>query len=216
MPIIPEKRNYCRELPMRLANILFLLPAGMLLAAVADAQEVKYEEENGVTYKVTRHVVPRPVLETRVEQKEQLVYRDNYTTEMQPSERRYMVPITEYRWEPEWVNRWNPFAESYVTYRWKPVTRWEEKTESIRIPYTRRETVPQKVTTNVPVTTQRYVNAEYFSREPVSAKPPGPASSTLSGEGDESVARRSAFGSRRYDSDPPREGEWRPAESIRR
>jgi hypothetical protein len=202
---------------MRLAKTLALLPATLLLATVAAAQEVKYVEENGVTYKETRHVIKRTLPETRVEQQERVVYRDRYTTDLVPSERRYMAPVTEYRWEPQWVTPWNPFAAPYVTYRWVPVTKWVEKTELVKIPQSRHEQVPEKITLNVPVTSHKSAEEVYYSRVPISVKPsttPGPAS-PATGEGDESVARRNTF-SRRYDDNPPREGDWRPAASITR
>ena len=206
---------------MRCARIVVLVPAGFLascLLASAAADEVKYVEKDGVTYQETRRVIRRPILETKIEQREQTVYRDKYSTDFQQSDRKYMAPITEYRWEPQWVTPWNPFSAPYVTYRWVPVTKWVERNETVRIPVTRREVIPEKVTTNVPVTTQRFAEDEYVSRVAVSARP-----QTGSGalgdpfDGDGSVARRDSIGGvRRLDSDPPREGDWRPAESIRR
>jgi hypothetical protein len=188
-----------------------------LLAANISAQDVKYVEENGVTYQETRRVIQRPIMETKMVPQEQTRYRTQYRTELQPSQRHYNVPITEYRWEPEWVGRWNPFATPYVTYRWKPVTRWEPRTETVQIPYTRTEVIPEKVTTNVPVTTPRYVNEEHFSRVPVSARTQGVGPSDPFDKEESGVASRETIGGvRRLDSDPPREGDWRPSESIRR
>jgi hypothetical protein len=200
------------------------VPACLLLASLAAADEVRYIEKDGVTYQETRRVIRRPIVETTMEQREQTIYRDKYSTDLQPTERRYVTPVTEYRWEPQWVNPWNPFSSPYVSYRWMPVTRWVERTEQVRIPVTRRETVPEKVTMSVPVTTQRYAEDEYVTRVAVSAKPqagaPGPASSPTSdpfGREDESVARRDTVGGvRRLESDPPRSGDWRPATDYRR
>lgn len=198
------------------------LLSASLLSGVVAADEVRYVEKDGVTYQETRRVVPRPVLETRMEPREQTIYRDKYSTDFHQSERKYMAPVTEYRWEPQWVTPWNPFSAPYVTYRWVPVTRWVERSETVRIPVTRREVVPEKITTNVPVTTQRIVEDEHISRVAVSAKPQGGASlrsldsDPFEREGDTGVASRNSIGGRRLDSDPPREGDWRPAESIRR
>lgn len=208
---------------MRIAGISWRVSGflGVSLLAVAGlAQEVRYVEENGVTYQETRRVVPRAITETKIVPREQVVYRDKYTTDLQPSERRYMLPITEYRWEPQWVNRWNPFSAPYVTYRWMPVTRWEPRSETVKIPVTRREVVPEKITVNVPVTSQRFVEDVHSSRVAISAASQGvtsPSSDPFDRGGESGVARRETIGGvRRLDSDPPREGDWRPAEAVRR
>ena len=92
----------------------------------------------------------------------------------------------------------------------------------MQIPVTRREVVPEKITTTVPVTTQRFAEDEYISRVAVSAKPQtatgvGPSSDPFGGNDHSGVAGREAVGGvRRLDSDPPRDGDWHPAESIRR
>ena len=202
---------------MHFARMLMLFSAG-LLATQAAADEVRYVEKDGVTYQETRRVIRRPIVETKIEQREQVVNRNKYTTDFQPSDRQYMAPVTEYRWEPHWVNPWNPFSAPYLTYRWAPVTKWVERHETVRIPITRREVIPEKITTNVPVTTQRYVEDEYVSRVAVRSQPGAAASGDpFSRESETSVARRDAIGGvRRLDNDPPRDGAWRPAESIRR
>jgi hypothetical protein len=201
-----------------------ILPACCLLASLAVADEVRYGKIDGVTYQETRRVIRRPIVETKIEQREQTVYRDKYTTDFHPTERRYLTPITEYRWEPQWVNPWNPFSSSYVAYRWMPVTRWVERTEQVRIPVTRRDTVPEKVTMNVPVTTQRFAEDEYVTRVAVSAEPGGAEPARLNADpfepaaqSPESVARRDTVGGiRELKSDPPRQGEWRAASEYRR
>jgi hypothetical protein len=190
-----------------------------LLAATASAQEVKYVEgKDGVTYQETRRVVRRPIWETRMESREQTVYKQNYRTDYVPTQRNYMVPITEYRWEPEWVGRWNPFATPYVTYRWKPVTRWEPRSDTVQVPVTRQEVVPEKVTTQVPVTTPRYAEDEYISRVAVSAKPQGSSGSSSDPfNRDSGVAGRDTVGGLQRLDDTSRDGDtWRPAQSLRR
>jgi hypothetical protein len=208
---------------MRTRSLAFL-PACCLLASLAVADEVRYVEKDGVTYQETRRVIRRPIVETTMQPREQTVYRDKYTTDFHPTERRYMTPITEYRWEPQWVNPWNPFSSPYVAYRWMPVTRWVERTEQVRIPVTRRETIPEKVTMNVPVTTQRFAEDEYVTRVAVSAKPRDAEPARLNGDPfessaqpQESVARRESVGGiRQLKSDPPRYGEWRAASEYQR
>jgi hypothetical protein len=190
--------------------------AAVLAAGQSVADDVKYVEKDGITYQETRRVIRRPIAETRLEQREQTIYRDKYSTDFQPSERRYLAPITEYQWQPEWVNPWNPFAAAYVTYRWVPVTRWVERSETVRIPITRKDVVPEKITTNVPVTTQRFAEDEYVTRVAVGSRPQSSPGST-SGDDDSVVASRNTLGGvRKLDSDPPRSGDWRAANSLRR
>lgn len=185
----------------------------------AHADEVRYFEEDGVTYQETRRVVRRPVVETYLEPRQQTVYRDKFDTTLKQTERKYMAPIVEYQWQPHWVNPINPFAQSYVAYRWVPVTRWVERTELVRIPETKHEVVPEQITVNVPVTRQRYAEDEYVSRVAIGVKPQGgsvasaPRGSEVAGPvSSPSVARREVVGGvRRLDSDPPRSGDWRPA-----
>lgn len=206
---------------MRTRRFAFL-PACCLLASLAVADEVRYVEKDGVTYQETRRVIRRPIVETKMEQREETIYRDKFTTNFHPTERRYLAPVTEYQWQPEWVNPWNPFASSYVAYRWVPVTRWVERTEQVRIPVTNRETVPEKVTVQVPVTTQRFAEDEYVSRVAISAKPQSGEPGRLNKDpfdsaAEESVARRDTVGGvRELKNDPPRYGEWRSATEYRR
>lgn len=206
---------------MQLARFA-ILPTCCLLASLAGADEVRYIEKDGVTYQETRRVIRRPIVETKMEQRDQTIYRDKYTTDFHPTERRYVTPITEYRWEPQWVNPWNPFSSPYVAYRWMPVTRWVERTEQVKIPVTRRETVPETVKTSVPVTTQRFAEDEYVTRVAVSAKPQNAEPARLNADpfgppAQESVAQRETVGGiRQLKSDPPRYGEWRAAGDYRR
>ncbi|MFV2066605.1 MAG: hypothetical protein ACC645_06455, partial [Pirellulales bacterium] len=89
------------------------------------AEGVRYYEENGVTWRETRHTVQRPVWVTRYEQREQTVYRPKVSTEYRDSYQTYQVPVTEYRWETRWHGRWNPFVRPYTTQAMVPVTRFE-------------------------------------------------------------------------------------------
>jgi hypothetical protein len=198
------------------AQIICGLAVVFASAQAFAADEVRYFEKDGVTYQETRRVIRRPITDNRVEPREQTIYREKYSTDFQSSDRRYMAPVTEYQWQPEWVTPWNPFSSAYVTYRWVPVTRWVEKNETVRIPVTRRDVVPEKITTNVVVPTQRFVEDEYVTRVAVGSKPQNLPGLTDSSR-DDGVARRSTLGGvHRLDNDPPRDGDWRPATSIRR
>jgi hypothetical protein len=137
------------------------------------ADDVRYFEKDGVTYRETRQVVRRPVVETRMEARDCTVYRDKFTTELQDTPRSFPVAITEYHWVPVWRRPLNPFAAPYLTYEMVPQTRWETRSDTMKTAVTRREVVPEKITQQVPVTTQRFVEDEIISRVAVGSRPPG-------------------------------------------
>jgi hypothetical protein len=164
-----------------LIGVLLVLAA----PAVCRAQDVRYYDQNGVTIRETRQVVQHPVVETRMETRQQTVYLDQCKTQMQTVQRTYQTPVTEYYWEAYWANRWNPFEQPYIAYRYVPRVRWELHTETVQMPVTTHEAVPQTQTVQVPVTTQRFVDEELISRMPVNGKPADPFA-----QGTTSVARR--------------------------
>jgi hypothetical protein len=137
------------------------------------ADEVRYFEKDGVTYRETRQVVRRPVVETKLEARDCTVYRDKLTTQLQDTPRTIPVAITEYHWVPVWHRPLNPFAAPYLTYQMVPQTRWESRSDTVKTAVTRREVVPEKITQHVPVTTQRFVEDEIISRVAVGTRPPG-------------------------------------------
>ena len=149
--------------------------AGSRLAAASLlADDVRYFEKDGVTYRETRQVeVRRPVVETKIEARDCTVYRDKFTTEVQDTPRSIPVAITEYHWVPVWHRPWNPFAAPYLTYQMAPQTRWETRNDTVKTSVTRRQVVPEKITQQVPVTSQRFVEDEIISRVAVSTRPAG-------------------------------------------
>lgn len=176
--------------------LLFMAPA------ISRADDVKYYEDNGVTYRETKHTVQRPMAETHYEDRQQTVYAEQLQTQLLPSQRTTVVPVTEWVTEPYWVNRYNPFAAPYLAYRTVPRLRWETRSESIQIPVVQRQVVPQQQTVKVPVTTQRFVNEEQISRVAVAVKPGSPIVSSTT---------TTPAGGVHLDSDPPRGGTaWKP------
>lgn len=200
------------------AAMMLLLLAGQADAALAD--DVKYFEKDGVTYRETRQVVRRPIVETKMEARDCTVYRDKLTTEVQDMPRTIPVAITEYHWVPVWRRSLNPFAAPYVVYEMVPQTRWETRSDTVKATVTRRQVVPEKVTQQVPVTTQRYVEDEIISRVAVGSKPGGgtapatlPATPAAVPTADSSVANRTPIGGvMKLDTDPAKgPSDWRPA-----
>ena len=96
-----------------------------ILAVVGRADDVKFYEQNGVTYQETHQVVQRPISETHYQDQQRTVYVEQYKTQNQPLQQTFQTPVTVYTMETYWVNRWNPFSEPYLAYRYVPHTHWE-------------------------------------------------------------------------------------------
>lgn len=192
-----------------------LLPLASAVSATAD--EVRYFEQDGITYRETRRTVRRPVTESRYETREETVYREHLTTDSVESYRTRHLPVTEYRLEAYWAGRWNPFRRPYLAYEYVPRTHWEPRTEVVRTPVSRRELVPERRVVQVPVTTTKMAEEEVITRVAVSGNASGdPFASSVARQGD--TIR--IGGVARLDNDPPRYGQtsdWRASSgSVRR
>jgi hypothetical protein len=206
----------------------------MLLALGAGrsmADDIKFLEENGITYRETTQTSQRPVAHTTMQQRDYTYNRERYTTELQEVQRTYQVPITEYVWKPETHRSWNPFEPPYVAYRMVQQTRYETRSETVKIPVAKREVVPEKITQQVPVTTQRIAQEKVVTRVAI-----GPAASHTTG-GATTMAAAGANGSggaattstdagatndgmggmAKLDTDPPKQSpDWRQSDSTAR
>ena len=175
------------------------------------ADEVRYYEKNGVTWRENRRTVEDRVPVSRMEERTETVYREEFTTEMRDTPRTSWTPVTEYRWETFWVNRWNPLAQPYPAYRYVPHTRWEMRTEMVQVPVNTRRLVPETRVVRRPVGGFQTVRREVVSRVPVrggrtsvgGTLAAGPLTSVQA----PAVARRSQIGGiARMQNDPPRYG----------
>ncbi|HLA84854.1 MAG TPA: hypothetical protein VJL29_08670 [Thermoguttaceae bacterium] len=202
------------------------------LASVAQAaEEVRFIERDGVTYRETRRVEQRPVVETQLQQSTQTVYQQQDVTELRDAVQERWTPVTEYRWEAFWVNRWNPFSQPYLAYRYVPNTRWERKTETVKTPVVVRRIVPRTQVVQVPTTTQRMVEQEVITRVAVGG-PAAPAARPMPQQVPWTVSPTATarlmpvardpgpIGSvQRLDSDPPRQSAstaWRSSDGASR
>jgi hypothetical protein len=142
-----------------------LLVAGASIASAVRADEVRYVDgEDGVRYQEITRVTQRPVSE---KQREYTTYRERLTTDLQESQRTYQVPVTEHQWVPGYQRTLNIFAPPVLTYRLMPVTRWETRSETVRVPITRRDYVPEKQVQQIPIVSQRLAEERHTSRIPV-------------------------------------------------
>jgi hypothetical protein len=157
-----------------IAVIGALLIVGLPLGC---GDEVRYFEQNGVTYRETRRDVDARTVgnSTRAGpnafawQQRQTAVQQPLAAPTQEMVHTYWVPVTDYRWEPYWVNRWNPFSEPHLAYRYVGSTRWEQRSEIVRVPVATRQDIlagrvpaagsswpapPQTVVSRVPVAGQ--------------------------------------------------------------
>ncbi len=171
--------------------------------------------EGGVQYRVTQRIERRPVTDRRYEERRSTVYREEVATETRDIERVVQLPVTEYVWEPYWVNRWNLFRTPYIAYRLVPRTRLELRAETVRMPIASSRLVPVERTERVPIISHRMADVEVIERVPLSpsssAVPPPPG-------GTPTADGRHETGGRQLVADPPRQTtslEWRPAGGTR-
>jgi hypothetical protein len=174
-----------------LASLIVVLGA----CPAAFAQDV-YTNAQGQQVQVTnRQTILRPVTETQIHESRYTVATPRTVTEYHPSSRTVYTPVTEYQWEPYLANRWNPFSQPSVQYRYVPRTRWEMRNEAVHIPVTRQEYVNEERISRVPVTTQRYVAHEQVTAVAVNGSPVG---------GNTAVAIRQPGSTGILNNDPPK------------
>jgi hypothetical protein len=143
---------------------------GMIDSTSAD--EVRYVQQNGVTYRETRRTVREPAADVVWQDQQQTIYREQYTTEMRDTVRTTYVPVTQYQSEPRWHGWWNPFREPELAYHSVPRTHWEARTETVRVPVTYRQYIPETQTVRVPVRSLGFVEKEKIDRVAVSPTTP--------------------------------------------
>lgn len=128
------------------------------MTAQAEGRPGYFTDPNtGIVYRQVTRNVERPVVETKMESREQTVFRPQTVRETRPQTNTYYAPVTEYQWEARLQGRWNPFRQPTVTYKQVPKTHWEPRSETINRTQTRTEWVAEKRTVEVP---HRYVRME--------------------------------------------------------
>jgi hypothetical protein len=160
---------------IRASSTVVALVCGAIFAATLQAQQPRVYDENGIRYQETTQVIQRLIPETRYEQRENTVFRPKYTTDMHDSVRTYQVPITQQQWVPGYQRTWNIFAPPVLSYRLLPVTRWETRTETVRVPVTKCEYIPEKQVQQVPITNTRLAEERIVRRVPIGTTAGGTA-----------------------------------------
>ena len=183
-----------------------------LLSQVATAQNVRYEERDGVRYQVSTRKVQRTVPVTEMQDRHQTVYTQQITTENLTSQQTYLTPITQYQTVSRLRGRWNPFITPYYTYDVRPVTTWQQSVANVQVPVSRTAWVPQTQTVQVPVTTYRTAEVEETTRVAMSqprtyaAAQPLSSTATIAARPSTTVISSTPLGGVALENDPPRAG----------
>jgi hypothetical protein len=100
--------------------------------------------------------------------------------------------VTEQQWVLGYQRTWNIFKPPVPSYRLMPVTRWETRTETVQIPITKLEYVPERVVQQVPIVDTKIAKETVTRRVAIGLS-----------DGATSVARKDDFGSSAPAGDPP-------------
>lgn len=136
------------------------------------AQDVRYYEQDGVTYREVRNTTQKPVVDVTYQNREETVYRQQITTKFEDYSQLSYQPVTTYRWEPRWHGWWRIFRGPHVAYHLVPSTSWQAQAHTVRIPVTKSHWVPETRVVQTPVKQLRMVDHDQVTRTAM-----GPAAS---------------------------------------
>lgn len=156
---------------MHTRQVMTAVAALLAIGRGVAADEVRtVTDDQGQTWREVHRTVQWPVTETQCLDRQQVVYHEKVDVQMCDTVRSYQVPVTEWRLESYWRGRYNPFVEPYLAQRMVPYTRWETRTELVKVPITHRDLVPVAQTVKTPYTTQRIVSQDVLvSRQLISS-----------------------------------------------
>ena len=126
------------------------------LTAEATAQTGFFTDpQTGIVYRKISRTIEKPVVETKLSQQSEVVYRPHTITETKPENRTVMTPIVEYKWKPKLTGRWNPFRPPSIRYEKVPHTTWEARTEVVHRTKTTTQWIAENRTLEIPTKTVR-------------------------------------------------------------
>lgn len=141
---------------------------GLSHEAVADQNAGFFTDPaTGIVYRKVTRTIDKPVVETKVTQRQQTIYKPKTVTETRPTTRRMYIPVTENRWVPQVEGRWNPFVQPRVAYKNVPETRWQVKDEVIAETKTQVKWEPETQTISVPEQSMRITREQVVDFEPI-------------------------------------------------
>ncbi|MGI9471307.1 MAG: hypothetical protein ACR2NZ_07250 [Rubripirellula sp.] len=152
----------------RVTTPVVVATAMTILSADANAQSGYYTDPGtGIVYQKVTRTIDKPIVETKIEHREQTVYRPQTVTETKPQSRTVFTPVIEYKWEPRMHGRWNPFRPPSIHYTHVPHTSWEARNEVVHRTNTRTEWVAERRTIEVPQRLVRMTREKSVDYEPV-------------------------------------------------
>ena len=163
----------CRIFSGVVSRYLFVAAAATASATITSPAQAQgsaglyTDDASGIVYRKVTRTVERPVVETKVEQREQTLYRPQTVTETRPENRTVYTPVLQYQWEPRVHGRWNPFRQPTVAYHQVPRCHWEAQNQVVQRTNTRTEWVAEKRTIDVPQRIVRMEREQTVDYEPV-------------------------------------------------
>ena len=140
----------------------------MTITAETNAQSGFFTDpQTGIVYRKVSRTVEKPVVETKLEQQQEVVFRPQTVTETKPQNRTVMTPVVKYKWEPKLTGRWNPFRPPSIRYEKVPHTIWEARNEVVHRTRTTTEWIAETRTIDVPQKTFRTTREHSIAYEPV-------------------------------------------------
>jgi hypothetical protein len=140
----------------RLITLVTAATSITLITAEATAQTGFYTDpQTGIVYRKISRTVEKPVVETKLRQQTEVVYRPHTITETTPENRTVMTPVVEYKWKPKLTGRWNPFRPPSIRYEKVPLTTWEARTEVVQKTKTTTQWIAENRTLEIPTKTLR-------------------------------------------------------------
>ncbi|WP_146520822.1 hypothetical protein [Stieleria varia] len=143
----------------------------------------------GITYAKTIQTIERPVVETVVENQEQLVYRPETVTEIKPEVQTVYAPVTEVKWRPYMEGRWNPFRQPTVAYRPVAETYWQRSNQVVNRTTSTTKFVPEKRTVQVARQVPKMKREQVIAYQPVGRVDPTPTRPQITGISEAVAAR---------------------------
>lgn len=140
----------------RLIALVTAATSFTLIATEATAQTGFFTDpQTGIVYRKISRTVEKPVVETKIHQQSEVVYRPHTITETKPENRTVMTPVVEYKWKPKLTGRWNPFRPPSIRYEKMPLTTWEARTEIVHKTQTTTQWIAENRTLDIPTKTVR-------------------------------------------------------------
>lgn len=176
-----QKRKFSRRMHLASALLGISTFTGLVATNPVAAEQTPgffTDPATGIVYRQVTRTIEKPVVETKMQQRQQTVYKPKTVTETRPATRRMYIPVTENRWVPKVENRWNPFVAPRVAYHHVPETRWQVKDEVISQTSTQVHWEPETQTISVPHQEMRMERQQMVDFEPVGRVAPNASPQT--------------------------------------